>query len=231
MAESAVSASMRAKAMLMPSGTSGSPSSKSAPISPSAAPMTRTPAHSGSPIGSLLSFGDVRPNRCGRIDVARSAAEADSGADAESGGMGIEGHRSRDAAAYHRAVATAVASDGPATALGGLARLTPSGRTAVPVAWSLYDFANTIFSYAIVSTAIGLWLTDDSRFGQGLGQLVLGLAIAISVGINALVSPLLGALSDRGGRRLPFLLFFTILTIAPTILIGPSPALVGAALF
>ena len=114
---------------------------------------------------------------------------------------------------------------------GRLARLTPSGRTVVPVAWSLYDFANTIFSYAVVSTAIGLWLTDDSRYGQGLGQLVQGIAIAISVGLNALVSPFLGALSDRGGRRLPFLLFFTVLTIAPTVLIGPSPALVGAALF
>lgn len=114
---------------------------------------------------------------------------------------------------------------------GGLAGLTPSGRAAVPIAWSLYDFANTIFSYAIVSTAIGLWLTDDSRFGQGPGQLVQGLAIAISVGLNALVSPILGALSDRGGRRLPFLLFFTVLTIVPTVLIGPSPALVGALLF
>jgi UMF1 family MFS transporter len=114
---------------------------------------------------------------------------------------------------------------------GGLAGMTPSGRTIVPVAWSLYDFANTIFSYAVVSTAIGLWLTDDSRYGQGLGQLVQGIAIAISVGLNALVSPILGALSDRGGRRLPFLLFFTVLTIAPTVLIGPSPALVGTALF
>ena len=114
---------------------------------------------------------------------------------------------------------------------GGLAGLTPSGRAVVPVAWSLYDFANTIFSYAVVSTAIGLWLTDDSRFGQGLGQLVQGIAIAVSVGLNALVSPILGALSDRGGRRLPFLLFFTVLTIVPTLVIGPSPALVGAALF
>jgi UMF1 family MFS transporter len=113
----------------------------------------------------------------------------------------------------------------------GLAGLTPSGRPVVPIAWSLYDFANTIFSYAVVSTAIGLWLTDDSRFGQGPGQLVQGLAIAISVGLNALVSPILGALSDRGGRRLPFLLFFTVLTIVPTVLIGPSPALVGALLF
>jgi MFS transporter, UMF1 family len=125
---------------------------------------------------------------------------------------------------YHRDVTSA-------TRPGGLAGLTPSGRAIVPVAWSLYDFANTIFSYAIVSTAIGLWLTDDSRFGQGPGQLVQGLTIAISVGLNALVSPILGALSDRGGRRLPFLLFFTILTIVPSALIGASPAVVGAVLF
>jgi MFS transporter, UMF1 family len=112
-----------------------------------------------------------------------------------------------------------------------LAALTPGGQARVPVAWSLYDLANTVFSYAVVSTAIGLWLTSDSRFGPGLGQLVQGLAIAISVGLNALVSPILGALSDRGGRRLPFLLFFTVLTIVPSSIIGPTPALVGAALF
>lgn len=97
--------------------------------------------------------------------------------------------------------------------------------------WTLYDFANTIFSYAIVSTAIGLWLTADSRFGQGLGQLVLSLAILVSVGLNALVSPVLGAMSDRAGRRLPFLLFFTVLTIVPSALIGSTPAIVGAILF
>jgi MFS transporter, UMF1 family len=98
-------------------------------------------------------------------------------------------------------------------------------------AWSLYDFANTIFSYAIVSTAIGLWLTDDSRFGQGPGQLVLSIAILVSVGLNAVVSPVLGALSDRAGRRLPFLLLFTVLTIVPSAIIGFTPAIVGAVLF
>ena len=82
-----------------------------------------------------------------------------------------------------------------------------------------------------MSTAIGLWLTSDARFGAGAGQLLQGVAIAISVGLNALVSPFLGALSDRGGRRLPFLLFFTVLTIIPSSLIGPSPAVVGAILF
>jgi MFS transporter, UMF1 family len=112
-----------------------------------------------------------------------------------------------------------------------LAGMTPSGQARVPIAWALYDFANTIFSFAVVSTAIGLWLTDESRLGPGGGQLAQGIAVAVSVGLNAIVSPILGALSDRGGRRLPFLLFFTALTIVPSALIGGTPALVGAGLF
>ena len=115
---------------------------------------------------------------------------------------------------------------------GGLAALTPSGRAIVPIAWSLYDFANTIFSYAVVSYAIGLWLVDDARFGEGTGNLAFSIAIAASVGLNAIVSPILGALSDRrGGRRKPFLLFFTLLCIIPTALIGGSSPVVGLLLF
>ena len=113
----------------------------------------------------------------------------------------------------------------------GLRGLTPSGRASVPVAWSLYDFANTIFSFAVVSGAIGLWLVDDARFGERDGNLLLSIAIVVSVGLNAVVSPILGALSDRGGRRLPFLFFFTALCVVPTALIGPSPAAVGLTLF
>jgi len=123
--------------------------------------------------------------------------------------------------------------DRPAVRPGrGLGALSPSGRAAVPIAWSLYDFANTIFSYAVVSYAIGLWLVDDARFGEGTGNLAFSVAIAASVGLNALVSPILGALSDRGdGRRLPFLLFFTLLCIIPTAFIGVSPPIVGLLLF
>ena len=114
----------------------------------------------------------------------------------------------------------------------GLAALTPSGRPVVPLAWAFYDFANTIFSYAVVSLAIGLWLLDDARFGAQYGNLAFSLAIVASVGLNAIVSPILGAFSDRaGGRRLPYLLFFTLLCIVPTALIGFSPAFVGLLLF
>jgi len=50
----------------------------------------------------------------------------------------------------------------------GLGSLTPSGRAVVPSGWALYDFANTIYSYAIVSYAIGLWSVD--RLGRADGQ-------------------------------------------------------------
>ena len=119
----------------------------------------------------------------------------------------------------------------PGGPLGWLAALTPANRARVPVAWALYDFANTIFSIGVVSTAMGLWLTEPSRFGQDAGQLVLSVAVAVSVGINAIVSPILGAISDRVRRRLPFLAFFTALTVVPCAFIGPSGAWLGVLLF
>jgi UMF1 family MFS transporter len=102
-----------------------------------------------------------------------------------------------------------------------LAGLTPSGRAGVPVAWALYDFANTIYSYAIVSFAMGLWVND--RRGPADGQFWFGIANAASVGLNALVSPVLGAMSDRGGRRMPYLRVFTSLTVIGTAAIALLP--------
>ena len=99
--------------------------------------------------------------------------------------------------------------------------MTPSGRTIVPASWALYDFANTIFSFAVVSGAIGLYLVD--QFGERDGNLLLSIAVVLSVGINALVSPILGAFSDRGPGRMPFLLFFTLLCIGATFFIGCWP--------
>jgi MFS transporter, UMF1 family len=115
--------------------------------------------------------------------------------------------------------------------------LTRSGSATEGLSWALYDFANTIFSYGIVSYAIGLWAVD--RLGESGGQLALAIATAVSVGLNALVSPVLGAMSDRTGRRLPYLLFFTGLTIVCTAAIGvvsmstglPFLAFIGLALF
>ena len=107
----------------------------------------------------------------------------------------------------------------------------PNLRPVAQGAWTLYDFANTIFSFAVVSGAIGLYLVNDNQFGERDGSAVLSIAIVISVGINALVSPILGAFSDRGGRRMPFLLFFTVLCIGATFFIADVPPIVGVILF
>jgi MFS transporter, UMF1 family len=135
-------------------------------------------------------------------------------------------------------VATAAARPRGLALIERLGALTPSGRAGIPVAWALYDFANTVYSYAIVSYAMGLWVTNDLRLGAADGQFWFGVANAVSVGLNALVSPVLGAVSDRGGRRLPYLLFFTAQTIIATAAIGfvaggvgSGPAFLGLFLF
>ena len=97
--------------------------------------------------------------------------------------------------------------------------------------WTLYDLANTIWSYGIFSYAIGLYLTSEGVLGEAQGNLWLQISIALSVGVNALVSPAIGALSDRSGRRLPYLLFFTALAIVPAILIPSVPVTLGVVLF
>jgi len=135
-------------------------------------------------------------------------------------------------------MSTAVAQPRAVSLIGRIGALTPSGRAGVPIAWALYDFANTVYSYAVVSYAMGLWVTDAARLGAADGQLWFGIANAASVGLNALVSPVLGAMSDRTGRRLPYLLFFTAQTIIATALIGliaggtgTGPAFLGLVLF
>ena len=88
----------------------------------------------------------------------------------------------------------------------------------MPLSWALYDFANTIYSYAIVSYAIGLW--GVNRLGASDGQFWVLFAGATSVLVNAIVSPVLGAMSDRTGGRIRYLFFFTALTVIASALIG-----------
>jgi MFS transporter, UMF1 family len=106
----------------------------------------------------------------------------------------------------------------PAAWWRGLGGLTQSGSSLQALAWALYDFANTIFSFAIVSFAMSLWTI---RFlGEGPGTFWFTAAVSVSVLLNAIVSPVLGAMSDRVGRRKPFLAFFTALCLGGTVLIG-----------
>jgi UMF1 family MFS transporter len=118
----------------------------------------------------------------------------------------------------------------------GLGGLTRSGSPGQGLSWALYDFANTIYSYAVVSYAMSLWAVD--RLGAKDGQLWYGVATAVSVGLNAAISPVLGAMSDRVGRRMSFLFSFTSLCVIAIAVVGLLPegtdaglAFFGLALF
>ena len=106
----------------------------------------------------------------------------------------------------------------PVTWWRSLGALTRSGSAAEGLSWALYDFANTIFSFAIVSYAMSLWAIKF--LGEADGQFAFTLAFSASVLVNAAVSPVLGAMSDRVGQRKGFLLVFTVICIVATMLIG-----------
>lgn len=94
--------------------------------------------------------------------------------------------------------------------------------------WSMYDFANTIFAMNVITLYFALWVTVDMR-GE---DLLYGAFLSFSMLLSAVTAPVLGAISDRVGRRMPFLIIFTVLSCIFTALIGLiNQLLVGLALF
>ncbi|MFC3127024.1 MFS transporter [Pseudoroseomonas globiformis] len=94
-------------------------------------------------------------------------------------------------------------------------------------AWALYDWANSAFPTVVSTFVIAAYFTQgvaaDPVTGQaqwGVMQTVAGLAIAV-------LSPVLGAVADAGGRRRAMLLLCTLVTSIATGLVWfgtPEPA-------
>lgn len=93
--------------------------------------------------------------------------------------------------------------------------------------WVLYDLANTSFSLGIVTLYFPGLVTDV--FGMDDGA-IAGFD-AIAAAIIFVAAPILGALSDRSSRRLPYLAFFTILCVGATFLLGQDVPAVSFFLF
>ncbi len=101
------------------------------------------------------------------------------------------------------------------------------------LSWALYDLANTIFSFNVVSYVLPIWVLSLYRTlgrSDGEANLALGLTVGLAMLLNAIVSPVLGAVSDAAGVRKPFLAFFTIACVVPTVVIGFVPATAGLAI-
>lgn len=90
--------------------------------------------------------------------------------------------------------------------------------TRAVASWVLYDLANTIFSMGIVSMYFGLWVRD--AVGKERADTVLGVITAISMGVIFVLSPVLGAMTDRARRRMPFLVVSTLVCVGFTMLLA-----------
>jgi len=89
------------------------------------------------------------------------------------------------------------------------------------VAWTLYDFANSAFVAIVPATVYSkyyaLVVVGNER---GEGDFWWGLAVTVSMAIVALVSPPLGSIADYAGVRKRFLLLFTYVSVAATVLMA-----------
>ncbi len=100
------------------------------------------------------------------------------------------------------------------------------GKNVTIFSWSLYDFANTIFAMNVTTRYFPLWVKETKG-----GGLLFILPLAISMLAVSLVLPIMGAISDRHRRRIPFLVFFTLACVFFTGLIGVVDRLLFGLLF
>jgi UMF1 family MFS transporter len=107
------------------------------------------------------------------------------------------------------------------------------GRHRIPrravVGWVLYDLANTVFSMGVLSLFFPLWVRDT--VGAERADTVYGIITAISMAIIFVTAPLLGAMTDRARRRMPFLVASTVICAILTALLARAGFLWTAILF
>jgi len=86
-------------------------------------------------------------------------------------------------------------------------------------AWAMYDWANSAFATTVMAGFFPLffqkfWSTDLTGNAGTTARLALGSTIAGAV--IAVLSPILGAIADRGGRRKQFMFLWTLLGVGAT---------------
>jgi UMF1 family MFS transporter len=95
----------------------------------------------------------------------------------------------------------------------------------------MYDFANSAFTTLIVTFIYAAYFTKAIAPNEIDGTILWSRGVTVSALAVALLSPLLGAMADRGGHRKRYLLFSTILAIVCSVMLyRPLPGQVMSAL-
>jgi MFS transporter, UMF1 family len=97
------------------------------------------------------------------------------------------------------------------------------------VSWVLYDLANTIFSMGVISLFFSLWVRES--VGPEKADSSYGAILGISMAIIFFASPVLGAMTDRAPRRMPFLIVSTLVCVFFTALLARAGFYLTAVFF
>jgi len=80
-------------------------------------------------------------------------------------------------------------------------------------AWCSYDWANSSFPTVIMTFVFAAYFTKGVSIDVETGTAQWGYAMSLSALGVAILSPLLGAIADHGGRRKPWIGFFTLICV------------------
>lgn len=103
------------------------------------------------------------------------------------------------------------------------------------LAWALFDWANQPFATVVQTFVFAAYFTRHVAADEATGVSQWGTTIGLAGLLIAVSAPILGAAADQGGRRKPWLLAFTLLSVAAMAglwFVGPSTdfAVLGLAL-
>jgi len=86
------------------------------------------------------------------------------------------------------------------------------------LAWAFYDWANSAFALTVLAVLFPIFLGEYWSSGEAGADVTFRLAVTSGVAsfIVAVLAPVLGAISDRGGTRKKFLTVFALLGIVMT---------------
>ena len=99
-------------------------------------------------------------------------------------------------------------------------------------AWSMYDFANQPYTTLIITFIYSTFFTKVIAENEIIGTALWSRAMTITALTVAFLSPIMGALADKGGYRKLFLMFWTYVCIIGSFaLYFPLPGEIYKALF
>ncbi len=101
------------------------------------------------------------------------------------------------------------------------------------LAWCFFDWANSSFPTVIITAVFAAYFTEVVAEDREIGTGQWGLAVSLSALAVAALAPVLGAIADRGGRRKPWIVLFTVVCViagAALWTVQPEAAFVAMAL-